>query len=1401
MIMSMSGTHCDCCGLPLSPQMGEDCPRCGYPIAVFKEEQFLISSLRDLRRVADHGGANMTVRQLIVRYQSRLNFLQQVEMAPASIAAPPVVPVPEAEKVQSPVQLATTLPPVKMQEPAQPVAPVVRPSISPVTPIGRPPVQPAATRPSPVREVPTRVFSLKAFFADQTINIVVSLAAFLILIGTLGYVATNSNLSNLFLSFVVMFIAHAVFGLIGTLAYWFRSRLSSLRIIAAVYTTIFALLVPLVGFSGYRLVAGHLVELSPAALVAIAAMYAAIVYGALAVYQKFAPFGYLSVVAQAVATLAVASAFNLNYWWWPSVLMFPAFLALLALPDRVDNAEPLTGTWAILREPVRALMLACVGVCGIGAILIYLYSLGFDLVHQAQSEIRFSLLCVLLLLLAWVCLFVWQTRRTQWAQGIPYLFLASTLAFAYAFEFRLIGYVLLLTAAAVFYHGLTLLAPQFLRRYGRPDQHMEGLSLALVAVVPLIAAPLLPVEVLLRAYAPFFHAAPLNWETLAEIIALLVGVTVTLSVALHHTGWQRTPETSQKQWPWLLLLSGFLLNWAYGLIGVSLAPEPVWWFLTLTLVLVVCAVATRHLVGPAWANPVEVLALAEAVVTIGLGLGNIDRSIFLLFFFAALSYGVLLYQRRQGWLFLPLMLMLLASPFLLSRMRVLLVACMVLPFVSAIIRNFITDRWNVVRVSDQAEAKPGSMLPWEWPVVVSAILYGLIFTTGDSLVSTSVVQGWLSIKFSFAQEMAVLAVVWYGAATLARVKWWLVIAMAFAVIGLLMSTNPFWALAWLAPLLALLAFGVSRMAGRDWALPIYGIALFAAIMMGLAGYNQQEVPAATWALLLFALLIYLIGVVENAQILMWLAPFFAVWSVYDSGLLGDLYRPPLVALACAALGGGVSALRFVKVNETMAAWQRELLRYALPIYATALAAAVLTGVYGALQGVNHPFYAAVPDALLLYALVAYGVLLLERRAAWQWLVVGFTAWAAILALRTTTCLPILQIDTFPTSVASVCSVQVQTTTWYLVGIAFGAAMLGMLTGRFISYPIKPTLIHAELQEKFAWSWSWYASTAVAIIVTVLWGYGVRASLPNGLELNIMGALIGLSLLVMLVERVPELLTVTVMLALWSITRTHWPLWQQMMAYSVLWTLVFAAQFLWKMLTPAIRLLEPMRLYSLVSIGGQVLVVLAIILQGGLSADAGLLAHVGAGSLFVLALLLFLYGYIQPDSESRLWFYYSAGLLLSLVASWELAAFRQTQADRLTLVPASYLIVIAPFIARDQSLSRHRMVGPACSIAGAALLLLPMLWLSFSQDNLQPTLILSGESLLLLVLGVATHQRFFVLSGAGLIIVSAIHALFLPSLGIPFFLAIIMAGIILLGIATGLTLARHRLSSLWSQTEP
>jgi len=56
---------------------------------------------------------------------------------------------------------------------------------------------------------------------------------------------------------------------------------------------------------------------------------------------------------------------------------------------------------------------------------------------------------------------------------------------------------------------------------------------------------------------------------------------------------------------------------------------------------------------------------------------------------------------------------------------------------------------------------------------------------------------------------------------------------------------------------------------------------------------------------------------------------------------------------------------------------------------------------------------------------------------------------------------------------------------------------------------------------------------------------------------------------------------------------------------------------------------------------------------------------------------------------------------------------------------------------------------------------------------------------------------FVLTGAGLIVVAALHALFLPSLGIPTPLAMTIIGVMLLGVATGLSLVRRRVRSAWT----
>jgi hypothetical protein len=274
----------------------------------------------------------------------------------------------------------------------------------------------------------------------------------------------------------------------------------------------------------------------------------------------------------------------------------------------------------------------------------------------------------------------------------------------------------------------------------------------------------------------------------------------------------------------------------------------------------------------------------------------------------------------------------------------------------------------------------------------------------------------------------------------------------------------------------------------------------------------------------------------------------------------------------------------------------------------------------------------------------------------------------------------------------------------------------------------------------------------------------------------------------------------------------------MIAYSLLCLVIFAMQFTWRFIPPAARWLPAAIPNVILGSGGQVFVILVIIGQGGLSADSGQLVHVGAGSLLELAIMLFWYGWlhtgivarenISNDDESRLkrlrqakalqhWCYYAAGLLLSLVVSWELSAFGQTRLDVLLLAPASYLSVIAAFLMRDETLPGRHTVGQVVALAGAALLLLPALWFSFGDSNLTPTLVLIGESLALLLLGIATRVRIFILSSASLLVAGTLRALFLST---PPSLALMVLGVLLVVIATALFLVRHRLKVAWTQWE-
>ena len=1134
--------HCDCCGLAIDTQAGEDCPRCNYPISPPKEKQFLAASIRHLQRVATYEGANITVVGLIRRYQARLNYLDQLDVAPAPARpliappskvaptpptakpseivpspspvlppAPPVAPVEKAPEVVSPpppvapvarpARIAPATPSVspvgKLPEiapPAPPIAPAAKPArIAPATPsaspVGkspeiappRPPVPPVvrpagvapasqpvvpAVRPTPAapaRERPSLsqlVFSWRSFLADQAITIVASLGAFLVLIGALSFIITAHNTA---LSFLIVFAVHTLFGIVGVSTY----RFPNLRVVSRIYTGIYVLLVPLVGFAFYNLI--HVSQLAPPVVIAIAAAYAAIVYSALAISQRFALFGYLGAMALVVTDLAVAGALHLGYWWWPSMLMLLALPALVSV-GRPSGRQFFTGHLMVLRDPVRIFMFTIVGVCALGIIITTFYSLVLDGFGAPAREIRFSILSMMLLLSLWTSLYLWLTRRTKWVLVLVGLSLASVLAFCYAFYFEHIGYALALTGAALVYHGLSRFAPRLLQPFDTLGLRLDQLALVLVSIIPIISEPRLPLRLLSQGIfnTSFGLSSPIIWETVGELIAVGAGLMLTISVALSRAALRGPSGTPRNAWPWLLLLSGALLNWEYSTVVLALHAIPAWCFLGLTLVLVVGAIIVRQRFSSSWANPMDVLTLAEAILTLSLSLGQPDS----LWALLLLSYGVVLYQRRQNWLFLPVAFALLAFPILIvtHRLQVILLMGILLPLAAAAVRRLMPA--NLVTLGSGLPTNWRVSIGWEWPLLVIAFLSAIIVSSFDVISSVSTVHTWLEVPFPVAVELATFSLAWYVSAALARVKWWLLPTIGFAIAALLLPSNPFWVLVGVTCASAALALGVSRFAGRGWASPLYIVTLLAALMTGIVGHTQHQLLATTWILLAFAVLVYIMGVVEDWTPWLWIMPVFAIWSLVDSAvLLGDLFRPPTVVLICAAAGVAIGTLRPFAVRRN------RFVRYGLPFYTTAFVAAVLTGVYGTLAGVNNPFPGAVPVALLVYAVVAYGVLLFERRPWWLGLVAGFATWGILLATGTAS-YAVLGIEMTPASDV------------LAIGIALG--VVGLLLSRVVKLPTLNAVISVSGYNLvgFSWSWPWYVTALVAAIVT-----GVFAPLP------------------------------------------------------------------------------------------------------------------------------------------------------------------------------------------------------------------------------------------------------------------------------------------------------------------
>src|SRR5712691_4537898 len=503
--------RCFLCGLPVNPLKVDFCPRCHYPASPVKEEEYLASALASLQQAMSYGGAQLRVVDLFQRYQNRLRMLQRQK---ASVAPPFMASANAPQVTIAPTEMAASVPfmasaPRKVEAAAPPVA-------------AKPPE-------------PRQVFSWRSFFADQAINIVASLGAFLILVGALSFVATTSNL---LLAFLIVFIVHVVFGVTGFVTH----RFASFRIVASIYTIIFALLVPLVGFSAYRLVGGNYLELSVPVLIAVSAIYAAIVYTMLALFQRYTPFAYLGIAALAVADLALAKELNLGYWWWPSMLMILALMGLVSIARSPGANRIFNGNRAILRAPVRIFTYAFVAMGTLGMIGVAVYSVVLDQFMSHSTQVAYAILCLSLLRLLWSAGAFWLARRTRGVISLALLFLVSVLASCYALQFAAIGYALAITMVALIYAGISRFAARRLQAFGTLARDLDLIALGLVLLVPFIASPSLPAQLLAQVYAPG-AAFKASWQTLAEVIAIFVGIILTLSVSFNRAGSQANPKT------------------------------------------------------------------------------------------------------------------------------------------------------------------------------------------------------------------------------------------------------------------------------------------------------------------------------------------------------------------------------------------------------------------------------------------------------------------------------------------------------------------------------------------------------------------------------------------------------------------------------------------------------------------------------------------------------------------------------------------------------------------------------------------------------------------------------------------------------------------------------------------
>src|SRR5579875_2057411 len=338
--------YCHGCGLHC-PAKDDVCLRCGYPLDRLAERQLLLSviaelhqcacdggaqvhinslaqfspqTIRSLRRVATYGGATRTVAWLIGHYRARLDQLSK----PGEQIAKPIDPVQQGRVKQDAkdhAMISRLLWPLPNSQPDAVAGPepnsgmVASPSVPLPTP--RPAAasgpkqamspgvksQPSVPLPRPHLRYPNLMTTVRPLIEAPDKSMMM-LGTFMLLLAILALPFLRQFS---LLAVVITVVAQLLFGSLAIIT----RRSQPFHNFSRLYAVFFSFTIPILVIDITSLYS----SINIPTVIAVAALYASITYGAFAMHQRFSPFGYLATISLVTSVVAFTLIFQHGYQW------------------------------------------------------------------------------------------------------------------------------------------------------------------------------------------------------------------------------------------------------------------------------------------------------------------------------------------------------------------------------------------------------------------------------------------------------------------------------------------------------------------------------------------------------------------------------------------------------------------------------------------------------------------------------------------------------------------------------------------------------------------------------------------------------------------------------------------------------------------------------------------------------------------------------------------------------------------------------------------------------------------------------------------------------------------------------------------------------------------------------